>query len=44
MIWQMVLRLEKSAKSKMKYFIFKPASQITAKPVNAIKIDVPKSG
>ena len=27
-----------------KYFIFNPASHITTKPLNAIKIEVPKSG
>ena len=34
----------KDKKEYKKYFIFNPASHTTTSPLNAINIDVPKSG
>ena len=38
------VEINKVIKEYIKYLIFNPASHMTANPLNAIKIDVPKSG
>ena len=38
------MKLLKDKKEYKKYLIFNPASHTTANPLNAINIDVPRSG